>query len=180
MRLTNAKRDKLVNQIIDKMFKKEYEALRQKKIDLGCELLALVVDITEVNKLPDGWLPSTNQIETYFPNSKYFRVTLPEEVRYPYKYNSHYSILVPADKVPTKLEKKITDCQYSEKDLDERVRQTDSEVRSVLYSVSTTKKLEEVWPDIFKFVEIETDEPKQVTQLSPLISKFNEKLMKAS
>lgn len=178
MRLTNEKRDAIVNQIVSKMFSEREKVHAEKGKKLAKDALSLAFNHNLVQACPDGFLPETKVVNIYFPGSHSFHVCMDESFRFPYSLTRYGNaeITIPLDKLSKTFEKQISDHIYTGKKLATERIESKREVQSILYSVNTTKQLKEIWPDLFDLIIIDEEQAKPINQLAPLVGKYTKQL----
>jgi len=151
MRLTVRLKDQILSGVIKDTFKKREENLKQEMRALGDVVLNKVVGKHEdaIKNAPDGFYPVAGHIRVRFGESRFTvgQIPLSTERRIP------YSMLNLRTQVDDKgIIKRYETLQKKEarlkKDKDDLKRQ----VRAMLESCTTLKKLKDLWPEVESYL----------------------------
>lgn len=180
VRLTDYLRDQICKAVIGDRFEAQRKkiAKERRSIALACYNKFYSRSIrAKMSALPDGWLPSESSI----------RVRLGGKHDYLQFDGSSYNSeiqkrFLAKDIGPVALDLEATDsiteryrsCEDESKDIDAAERRLRQEIRSVLYSVTTTGRLLAVWPEVEPFLS--NIEPATVSVPAVPVAELNEKL----
>lgn len=177
MRLTNEKRDALKNQIISKMFSDERKSLDEKRVQICEDIFSEAVDESLASNFPEGWLPEVSSISIFLTGNLSIYADFQAKKRCPNRYLRYSETAqVPEAEISKLNQKRVSDYVYAKKDFLEKKHSAEKEVHAILYSVNTSNQLKELWPEIFKVIDLPEDESKPTNQLMPLVDKFNKQL----
>lgn len=169
-RLTNHMRETIVNRVIQDRFEADHKALERDRAELALACYNEHYPQTVRDRmaaLPDGWLPTDNDIVVKFGTEDrgYTRLC--------FNGYSHNHRLV--HEMPEEIVKRFTEtdaqkgCLMSlaqdhgltveflkqrdeQEELDEATRKARSGVKSILNSSTTVKKLLEIWPEVLPYL----------------------------
>lgn len=189
-RLTNPIRDSLMNSLLKRAFKKRGEDLIKRCVDYADRLYrdAMGKDLAQISALPDGWLQTDDDIKVQLGaeiKQVHFTGTLgnwglPDVFR-------NAGITENTDRkwqrFPTKLKGQVVKQYPGDHKLVEEFQQLDSEwndlkaemerakkvAMAAMNSVSTVKKLIDVWPEVEEFAKhyLEDGERKAILPAIP-------------
>jgi hypothetical protein len=175
MSFTKNDKDHLVSKITDLRLKEEKEAL-DKEITAFCKKVAresLGMPDSLLEKIPEGVLATTNFMSFYDKNSHVLSHKLDEHVPVRGSLVNRYDTAVPV--TGRTLTEAVAFAKKKEA-LDKKRLAIREAVRSVVYSVSSAKKLLEVWPEVAQIVTIEVEVKKNQVSLVPLVKNVNQLL----
>lgn len=151
IRLNQNIRDNISGRLISERFKKQFEELQDQWRQLAMMVYIDAIPIKELNiakKLPDHWLPTVDDIKVSFDGNITY-LPLKEDVIVP--ASKAHCCIISYDK-----DHELTTHYHVLKDARDSLHGQKVEARkhimSVLGSVTTTKKLIEVWPQIEEVV----------------------------
>ena len=150
-RLTNYDRDKILSRALDAGFEKEAAVLAKRETAIATRCYNAVFSAETRKKIaavPDGWLPTLERLSfnvgglhICFKVSELFRV--PDDKR--------------CDRLGTIKDQATIDAvnQYlaDKKDHTDRYSRARTQAKAILWSVTTAKKLVEVWPESKPFLQ---------------------------
>lgn len=147
MKLTNDIRDRMVIKIMSDKFGKQREALTKTDIALADDVYNSIEGINKIKKLPIDWFINTICFTCYFHGE---RETLTMSERRPIPYAAYN------EKFKFALENKFTQRRIKMKqdryELGIAEKELREELKKVLYSVTTDKRLVEIWPEATKWL----------------------------
>jgi hypothetical protein len=145
MRLTKEVRDQIHDAALNASFKKETEALTRQETKLTAlcyKSLFLASARAAAAAMPKGWIPQANSFLLNISGEQ-IRLTSKELFLVPTTHHHHESyVLKNAD-----LAAEVRAWAYAKEDLRTRRKQAGAALSGMLLSVSTIKKLFEVWPE---------------------------------
>jgi hypothetical protein len=173
-RLTNHIRDSLMNSLLQRAFKAKGEDLIERCADYAERLYrdAMGSNLLQINALPEGWLPTDDDIkvqlggefETIYFSGALNRWALPEVFRragvtklddrrwkrFPNKWKGSVVKQYPGDHAVVGEFQKLDD-DWNELETEmERARKV---ALAAMSSVSTVKKLIDIWPEVEEFAK---------------------------
>lgn len=147
-KLTNAYREKILGDVLRDTFKDRMAALNAEENDIA---LAVYLDafnkaeIAMLNAAPKGWFAETREIRC-IPGGGYQILCLSgESVRFPFK---KYQVTLKKYESASPLAERIALWTNAKSDLQKTKDQLSASVRALLDSVTTVKKLLEIWPAV--------------------------------
>lgn len=145
MRLTNEVREQIQNAALTASFKKETEALAKQESKLAAlcyKSLFLASARTAAAAMPKGWISQANGFLLNVGGEQ-IRLTSKELFLVPTTHHHHESyVLKNAD-----LAAEVRAWAHAKEDVRNRRKQAGAALNGMLLSVSTIKKLFEVWPE---------------------------------
>lgn len=168
MRLTNVMRDDMQFAIIEHAFKAKREAMQKRELELSVRAYHDIFTAEERKAMQKLAKASGDRARSYFHiidserNNRYrsydqiFRVnangyqvalTLPDGSLLPYATPNQHGVIS-----NTQLAEELVDFINAKEHLDTEVRERSHEVRAVLDSCSSDRKLAEIWPDAMPVV----------------------------
>ncbi len=157
-RLNRSMRKDICQLILDHRFAKEGKALEKKWQRFKEDVYRACFTTAERRKmqsLPNGWLAESHNFSVTFAG-QYARLTLPKKRRFP-DYACHSAVEVFDAGHPLSVRnQELVDARGDHR---KRVREARGEVRAVLGSFTTEKRLLEHWPEIKKFVDKVVESP---------------------
>jgi len=150
-------RDKLA----DAIFKSAFSAPQRKKM----------------NDLPAGWLPTTIRVDIMV-GGQYSSFQIKDEQRIPYDKRNHRCMLNVDGKDP--LGQRVTEWNTAWKSLQSTKDQARKEAHAILNSVTTTAKLQKVWPEIEPFLPDESKPSLPAVEVSKVNGTFKLPVKKAA
>ena len=172
-RLTNNIRDALLGKLLTRAFKPKGDALIKKAVDFAERLYrdALKYDLARIDALPEGWLPTDDDIKVQlgaqitnirfrgslnqyglgpsFDKAGINRPDIPNK-RFPASKKGQVVAQYPRIH---KLVEEFLQLQNEFKELREEIENAKRTAQGALDSVSTVKKLIEVWPEVEEFAK---------------------------
>lgn len=151
VRLTNYIREQVLNAVLKHAFEAREKALEAEKFALGD---AVYNDIypeplrKQMAALPDGFLPTDGDVKVQFEGQRFTRVYFGERRRIA-KSHEYNAARVYDAKHP--LTARYDAWKKAQDDLDAEKSKAKSSAEAVLNSVTTVKKLIEVWPEVEQF-----------------------------
>lgn len=142
-KLLNTHRNAICNHLLAATFRERELRLKQQEHALGLKLLrALYGDdaLARMSVLPEGWLPTSQQLFFKHTAGHQTSVNLSDPIRHPARqdYNA-----VPPPSWSTAWERHGAACQA----LKEERRQLELEIRGTLAAFTTIEKLADGWPE---------------------------------
>jgi hypothetical protein len=176
-RLTNEIRYDLRKKILNHGFLKSYGAILKEEQQLAKEVYDVQYPAAvqkHMQALPDKFLPTGTTITVYV-GGQCIELRLKEPHRFAYKWRDRYHqedpfALVPGDQLADRCLK----WARAKKKQSDEYQEAKLKTKKVLESVTTLKKLIEVWPEIEVFVmPFIKDKTKAVTALAVPIASLN-------
>lgn len=152
--MTNYLAEAIVRRLLERAFGEELEQLNAKLRDLGDRIYEEVFTTEEralFEKLPCGWLPTTDVIKIGLSDTSVHVSGIKMSRERPVPYSRYHQTLRVYDagshvyKTHEKLDARIEQIKKER-------RETERQVLAVVHSVSTLRKLTEVWPEITPLV----------------------------
>lgn len=151
VRLSNYIREQVLNAVLKHAFEAREKALEAEKFALGD---AVYNDIypeplrKQMAALPDGFLPTDGDVKVQFEGQRFTHVYFGERRRIA-KSHEYNAARVYDAKHP--LTARYDAWKKAQDDLDAEKSKAKSSAEAVLNSVTTVKKLIEVWPEVEQF-----------------------------
>lgn len=169
-RLTIFQRGQILKRLLEHRFSKEEADLAAAGLTLGGRVYLDVYDLAlreQMAALPGGFLPLDNQMTVQFGNHV-VRVTLAQRHRLAYDHKGFHAV---AKVYPP--EHKLTlaweELEARESDYHQRYQEARDLARAMLASVTTVKKLLEVWPEVEPFLKLtEAEAPDRTLPVVPI------------
>ena len=187
-RLTRDMRYEICDLVIGDRFERARTKLQKKRAALAYACYRKVYSKAvrdRMSALPDGWLSEDCSMDvkfgTYYEtiyfngqSSRYSRENVPERVckRFPQKDRSGASVALPGSDPLSERFLSIRDEDRALIDEEKRLR---IEALSVLESVTTIKRLVDVWPEVEPFLKQIAPTPKAQVP-APIVADLNKKL----
>lgn len=152
MRLNSSHRDILLQRLLDYRFQEEGDKIERRKKRFAIKVFNRIfkpADRRRMNKLPDGWLPTTNDFRVQF-GSDYTTLWMGEEKRLPYSANHSCLENYPADHPLSVEYENLRRQQIAHRDA---ITEARTHVRATLRSITTLKRLRELWPETKQFTK---------------------------
>lgn len=150
-RLTNWDRDAILKRALEAGFDKQAQALakRENAIAVRCyNNIFSADDRKKIAALPDGWLP-TDASPSFNVGGLHIEFKMIEPLRIPHKLrNERLGSIKDRDLIDA-----VNQLLADKKDHDERRSAAKASAKAILYSVTTAKKLIEVWPQAKPFLQ---------------------------
>lgn len=186
-RLNKRSRGVLLGKLTDKAFKKKFEVLAAKKKTMFAKVMASVfrAEAKWLAAAPKGALPTSGYLEIVMRGDNTVAlqgdpVSVPytwytEHVRYHYNRTISWDSL--SKKITTGLATELKAFLDECVALDKEHEKFKSEARAVLDSVTTVKRLYEVWPELNELMPPVVDQTVSVgQQLAPVTADLNRAL----
>ena len=154
-RLTNDMRKGIIAKIKKEVFSKRLETLKKEEIDIGLEIYDHIIsdsNLVIMNRLPSEYFYSNTYSHIKVDGNNYHteRIEFGKAMKLPYlSANGRKLCELPKDH---KLVKKLANLQDKFMKLQEDKTELNREIRGILFSVTTEKKLVEIWPDALKYM----------------------------
>lgn len=142
MRLTQNIKDTIINKVLKKKFDTRTEEVATLKTKLAHDVYNNIKDISKINILPEKWFARCNSFAVYF-NGRYCSLELTEIVNLPY-FVKNSKMYFGEDDLFTKQFNEY--CEIDRK-LTSDKNELERELKHVLNSVTTDKRLFEIWPE---------------------------------
>lgn len=152
-KLTNTMRDIILNKLIDKRFKKDWEKISKKKLTIGEKAYQLFVEphVKTLEKLPSAWVIKDDGIKVMDVNYSGNFYPLKEKKILPRSDNTQKYF-----RATKTLSKLIAEVYNAENKLQEEIRKLRGETYSTLQTFNSTKKLKEFWPEVTPLIPTKT------------------------
>lgn len=151
-RLSDEDRRQVVQNLLDHRFKIDREALSAQESDLGLKIYRHVVSEeveARIRKLPSGWVEYTNSVCAKV-GSSYESFTLAKTVPKKADWGSWRACIAIVE-ARSELADEYQDLEAARSALRAKEEEASGAARSLLYKVSTLKRLLEVWPEVKPF-----------------------------
>lgn len=154
MRLSEQVRSTILDRALKHGFDKDRALLKKREKTLG-EMAYNDIYSKKVRDLmqalPAGYLPETSNVLCRFGSTE-GRVYFEKEKRVPAKHDRYSAVakIFPGDH---KLTQQYLELSQQQKDLNTRYKETREQIKAILYSVTTLKKLQEIWPECEPFIK---------------------------
>jgi len=168
MRLTIARKDEIIRKVIDFRLKEQREQLEEMKAELKEFRVGLgelryqhafdPEDFKIIQSLPDGWLVTTQDVWVKYPDGSQQRWDFNEYRPVPYKWQYGRDAVrkIPANCPVLKEEKRERELEkvvnVFSNAINDTIFEIRTELRKILNSVTTVKKLLTVWPEGKQFM----------------------------
>jgi hypothetical protein len=153
MKLTNETRDRIVRSMAMEAIAKEKEALtkRENAIALKCwKAVYPAAERAAAAKMPDGWMCMDKCLRF---NLYGMNITINTAEAVPVKAGVRYGCQRLGDIADEKLRDEYQAYYKDLETLKQKAADIERQGKALLYSVTTFKKLEEIWPEGKKFYE---------------------------
>lgn len=151
-KLTNQLRSDLADTLLKRRFDEAHSALAKREKALGIRIYEDVFDAktrAAMKRLPAGWLPTINHAKVKFEAGGYSAVHMGEDRPVPHvKYHTTLKVYGARDPISEAYQEWESDT----KSLRESRSRLEVEIRGALDSVTTIKRLLELWPELEPFV----------------------------
>lgn len=177
IKLNTTMREHLARQLLDQKFSKTEKNLLERRDALACGVyhdLFTDTDRNFMDLLPEGWLPVRQYMMIQFgPNSSdYTHLNLKGDMPFLAKMLGGCMKVYDADHTLAKLYHALI---ADEGEYQTARRALQHKIRAVLNSVTTVRKLMEVWPEVTPFAE-KLDRHESTNLPAPLIREINAEL----
>lgn len=151
MRLTNEIRDSIINNIILAKFGKLKEAMRLSQFAFADAIYNSIDGIEKIVDVPEAWFVRVASFTARFNgNSAYQTMSLRRPLPYSV-YNEGVRFTVEHE-----LFQRNVQLKQEEHELQQAEKELTAELKKVLYSVNTFKRLIEIWPEATKWLPSES------------------------
>lgn len=154
MKLSNDIRGTILDRALKHGFEKNRELLKRAEKAFG-EMAYNDIYSKKVRDLmqalPTGYLPETSNLLCRFGSTE-GRLSFEKEKRVPAKHDRYSAVakIFPGDH---KLTQQYLDLSKQQKELNAQYKETREQIKAILYSVTTLKRLQEVWPECEPFIK---------------------------
>lgn len=147
MRLTNEVRHSVINKILHAKFSKDKEAIKLAESKFADDVYAAIKDISLINDMPQEWFACNQQFPAYFNGERTYQNMSVKRLLPFFVYNSgiRFALEHPLTQQRIVMKQQAHELQMAE----EAVRK---ELTKVLFSVTTDKRLIEIWPEAEKWL----------------------------
>lgn len=156
-RLTNSIRDAIKSKVMHRAFDKLHEDLKEREHDLAVAVYNIAFskkDHKLMEMLPSGWLPKRSSFQVKFEEGTVGYITLrfknEEDMVVPYNKHNYGALVV--IELGHEIEKSVIKWQNDKSDLEKKQSETKASVVAILDSVTTIKRLMDVWPEAKDFI----------------------------
>lgn len=193
MRLTNDIRDAIVRTVLTNRFSEDVESLRDQWASFAVMTYDAVYDKstqTKMKRLPKGWLPETDDITVQFGShhsrlafDPYMRGFNPISIKRPEKktlklvpYRDNMSRVIMQFEPDHELSLKRDELAAQSTTLKETIDSCRVNANQIVHSVTTMKKLLEIWPEVEPFAKPFIERPASASLPAVPVDTLNRKL----
>ncbi|CCG43362.1 Nmad5 family putative nucleotide modification protein [Magnetospirillum molischianum] len=154
-KLTNFDRDQIVGAVLKDAFDARNQAHQDEGYALGMSIYADVFGekmIGQMNALPDGWLPTIKVVKVMIAGA-WTELVLSDFVRVLASRNGH---CLKSYEATDPLAERFTAWANAGEEIRVQKSELRNKVRALVYSVTTVKKLIEVWPEAVNYLPKKT------------------------